>query len=109
MPDINSILTVLLIGGSLSWLRHRHKLPVVVALVLLGVVVANAVIGWVEYGPALHRLGQIGVVLLLGMASFTLAVKRFNAAGRARLSVAMMPFAKRRITTLKASTQRVGH
>ncbi len=81
MAEANDLLLVLVLGAGIAWLSDRFKFPSAVAQVVLGVVLGAAVLGWVAHGTALHALGEIGVVLLLGVAGLELGVERLRAAG----------------------------
>ncbi|MEQ9003699.1 MAG: cation:proton antiporter [Pseudomonadales bacterium] len=83
------LLLVFFLGGALGWLSKRWRFPNAVAQVLLGVLLGGAVLGLVQHGPALHDLGQIGVVLLLGLAGLELGLDRLRAAGWAGVAVAV--------------------
>jgi Kef-type K+ transport system membrane component KefB len=82
------IMLVLLIGSLLGRLSQRFGFPNAVAQVLLGVVLGTAVLGWVPHGPVLHALGEIGVVLLLGVTGLQFGIDRMMLAGWAGAAVA---------------------
>lgn len=78
---VSDILVVLVLGGGLSWLSQRLRFPNAVAQVVLGVLLGTAVLGWVPHSPVLHEFGEVGVVLLLGVAGLELGLGRLTAAG----------------------------
>ncbi len=87
---VADLLVVFVLGGALGWLSKRWRFPNAVAQVLLGVLLGSAVLGIVQHGAALHQLGQIGVVLLLGLAGLELGLDRLRAAGWAGVAVAVL-------------------
>ncbi len=87
---LNDILMILLLGGSLSWLSQRLGFPNAVAQVLLGVLLGTAVLGWVPHSQTLHYFGEVGVVLLLGVAAVELGTKRLTSAGSTGFFVAVL-------------------
>lgn len=90
MTDWIDIALVLVLGGALGWLSLRFSFPNAVAQVVLGVVLGTAVLGWVPHSPLLHNFGEIGVVLLLGVAGLELGFERLRAAGWAGGAVAAL-------------------
>lgn len=90
MAELVDIGIVLVLGGLFGWLSQRVHCPNAVTQVVLGVVLGSALLGWVDHGPLLHRLGEIGVILLLGVAGLELGVKRLRAAGWAGVRVALL-------------------
>lgn len=93
LASVVDVLVVLVLGAALGWLSKRWRFPNAVAQVLLGVLLGGAVLGVVEHGPALHHLGQIGVVLLLGLAGLELGVDRLWEAGWSGVAVALLGIA----------------
>lgn len=81
MTEWIDIVMVLILGGALGWLSTRFGFPNAVAQVVLGVALGTAVLGWVPHSPLLHTFGEIGVVLLLGVAGLQLGIDRLKAAG----------------------------
>lgn len=90
MTAVGDVLLVLVLGSALGWLSQRFNLPNAVAQVVLGVLLGTAVLGWVPHSPALHTVGEIGVVLLLGVAGLELGFDRLRAAGWAGAAVATL-------------------
>lgn len=90
VPEILDVILVLLFGTGVSWVCQRYMLPTAVAHVLLGVILGGAVLGWVSHGALLHFLGEIGVILLLGVAGLELGIERLKEAGWAGIAVALL-------------------
>lgn len=90
---VSDILVVLVLGGGLSWLSQRLRFPNAVAQVVLGVLLGTAVLGWVPHSPVLHELGEVGVVLLLGVTGLKLGLGRLTAAGSTGAFVATLGIA----------------
>lgn len=86
-------LLVLTLGMAVAWFSRRLGLPGPVAQVLLGVVLGGAVLGWVEPDAGLQLLGEVGVVLLLGMAGIELGLGNLRAAGWPAVWVAVLGIA----------------
>tara|TARA_R110002096_G_scaffold179709_3_gene356766 strand:- start:8537 stop:9706 length:1170 start_codon:yes stop_codon:yes gene_type:complete len=86
---LSDVVLILILGGGLSWLSLRLRFPNAVAQVLLGVLLGTALLGWVSHTPVLHALGELGVVLLLGVAGLELRLDRLTAAGSTGLLVAL--------------------
>ena len=86
---LSDIVLILVLGGGLSWLSLRLHFPNAVAQVLLGVLLGTALLGWVSHSPVLHAAGEIGVVLLLGVAGLELSLDRLTAAGSTGFLVAL--------------------
>lgn len=84
------LLLILTLGGGLSWLSQRLRFPNAVAQVLLGVILGTALLGWVTHSPLLHVLGEIGVILLLGVAGLELSLQRLTAVGGTGFLVALL-------------------
>lgn len=87
------ITVVFLLGSAIGWLSLRYRFPNAVAQVVLGVVLGSAVLGWVTHGRVLHLLGEVGVVLLLGLAGLNLGLDRMIAGGRTGFLVALLGIA----------------
>lgn len=87
---MSDVLLVLVLGITVGGLSQRFKFPNAVAQVALGVLLGNAVLGWVEHSATLHTLGEVGVVLLLGVAGLELGIDRLKAAGWAGVIVATL-------------------
>lgn len=90
MTAISDILLVLVLGGAVGWLSQRLNFPNAVAQVVLGVLIGTAVLGWVPHSAVLHAFGEVGVVLLLGVAGLELGIDRLRAAGWAGAGVATL-------------------
>ncbi len=90
MTAISDILLVLVLGGAVGWLSQRLNFPNAVAQVVLGVLIGTAVLGWVPHSGVLHAFGEVGVVLLLGVAGLELGIDRLKAAGWAGAGVATL-------------------
>ena len=90
MDQLDDVAIVLALGGVLGWLSQRLNFPNAVAQVVLGVILGAAFLGWVVHGDLLHVLGEIGVVLLLGVAGLELGIERLKAAGLAGVAVAVL-------------------
>jgi len=90
MTDFIDLLVVLVLGGALGWLSRRFKFPNAVAQVVLGIVLGAMMLDWVSHSPLLHGFGEIGVILLLGVAGLETRFKRLAAAGAAGIVVAAL-------------------
>lgn len=90
MAGISDVLVVLVVGGTLGWLSQRLNFRNAVAQVVLGVLLGYAVLGWVSHSPLLHTFGEVGVVLLLGVAGLEVGIDRLKAAGWAGTAVAVL-------------------
>lgn len=90
MCEAGDLLLVFVPGVAVTWASRRFKFPNAVAQVVLGILVGRAVFGWVAHGSALHDLGQLSVVLLLGSAGLELGIDRLRAAGWAAVTVAIL-------------------
>jgi len=88
MTDFIDLLVVLVLGGALGWLSRRLKFPNAVAQVVLGIALGGMLLDWVSHSPLLHGFGEIGVILLLGVAGLETRFKRLAAAGAAGIAVA---------------------
>ena len=90
MAAISDVFVVLVLGGALGWLSQRLNFPNAVAQVVLGVLLGSAMLGWVSHNPLLHTLGEVGVVLLLGVAGLEVGIDRLKGAGWAGTAVAVL-------------------
>lgn len=90
MAAISDVLVVLVLGGALGWLSRRLNFPNAVAHVVLGVLLGSAMLGWVLHNPLLHTLGEVGVMVLLGVAGLEVGIDRLKAAGWAGTAVAVL-------------------
>lgn len=93
MAMLSDVLTILFLGGGLSWLSQRLGFPNAVAQVLLGVLLGTAGLGWISHTPVLHVVAEVGVVLLLGVAGLELGIDRLRAAGWSGAAVATLGIA----------------
>lgn len=84
--------SLLILSGGLAttWACRRLGWPAAVVQVVLGILLGAAVLGWVQPTPALELLGEIGVVLLLGVAGLELGTGSLRAAGWAAFWVATL-------------------
>jgi len=87
---MSDLLLVLTFGLMAGWLAKRVRLPQAVVLVLLGVVLGPALLGWIALDGRLAIVGELGIVLLLGMAGLQMGVAAMWTAGRAGVSVAVL-------------------
>lgn len=90
MTTLSDTLVVLVLGGGLSWLSQRLRFPNAVAQVLFGVLLGTAVLGWISHTPMLHAVGEVGVVMLLGVAGLELGLDRLTKAGTTGVLVAVL-------------------
>lgn len=90
MSDWTDIALVLVLGAGIGAMSVRFRFPNAVAQVVLGVVLGTALLGWVPHSPLLHGFGEVGVVLLLGVAGLELGFERLRAAGWAGGAVAAL-------------------
>ena len=81
---------ILLLGTGVGWAAKRLGLPAAVGQVLLGLVIGPPLLGWIAPGDELTILGELGVVLLLGMAGLHLGLGRLAKAGWAGFWVALL-------------------
>lgn len=82
------VMLILLLGLSVGWAGKRVGIPIAVGQVLLGVLIGPPMLGLVEPNEGLELLGELGVVLLLGMAGMHLGFGRLAQARWAGLWVA---------------------
>ena len=80
---------ILLFGTSVAWLAKRLGQPAAVAQVLLGLIIGPPLLGWIGAGEELQIIGQLGVVLLLGMAGLRLGSEHLAREGWTGLWVAL--------------------
>ena len=64
---------ILLLGVFVGWLASRIGQPAAVAQVLLGLIIGPPLLGWVNSNEFLETIGQLGIVLLLGMAGLRIS------------------------------------
>jgi Kef-type K+ transport system membrane component KefB len=84
------LVLILLLGTGVGWAATRSRLPAAAAQVLLGIVIGVPVLGWIQPGPGLEVLGELGVVLLLGMAGLQLGLTRLTQVGWMGFWVALL-------------------
>ena len=82
------VILILLLGLSVGWAGKRVGIPIAVGQVLLGVLIGPPMLRLVEPNEGLELLGELGVVLLLGMAGMHLGFGRLAQARWAGLWVA---------------------
>jgi Kef-type K+ transport system membrane component KefB len=87
LPDI---ILILLLGLIVGWGASRLRLPVAVGQVLLGIVIGPPLLGWIHTDNNLRLLGELGVLLLLGMAGLRLGLDRLIGVGMTGLWVALL-------------------
>ena len=80
---------ILLLGVFVGWLASRTGQPAAVAQVLLGLIIGPPMLGWVSANEFLETIGQLGIVLLLGMAGLHIGSKHLAQQGWAALRVAV--------------------
>lgn len=88
--DVLSIVLVLGLGLAVGAFSERYRIPNAVAQVLLGVVLGAAVLGWVAHDSVIHILGEIGVVVLLGVAGLEVSMGQLKHAGWPGVWVAVL-------------------
>lgn len=81
---------ILLLGVCVGWLANHIRQPAAVAQVLLGLVIGPPLLGWIDSGEALELIGQLGIVLLLGMAGMHIGSRHLAQQGWTALWVAML-------------------
>jgi len=89
MDNIIDIILILTLGIVIGWLAKRFNQPAAVWLVLSGVIIGPPVLGWVMPSEFIYRLGELGVVLLLGMAGLHLGLGQLRGAGVQGILVAL--------------------
>ena len=87
---MQDFILILLFGVSAAWLAKRFGQPAAVAQVLVGLIIGPPLLGWVKPGEELQLVGQVGVVLLLGMAGMHLGIGRLLQDGWSSLLVAIL-------------------
>lgn len=90
MAALPDILLILLLGVPVGWIAQRLRIPAVVGQVLLGIIIGPPLIGLIEPDDTLQLLGELGVVLLLGVAGMRLGLDRLVDAGWPGLWVALL-------------------
>lgn len=90
MKVLQDILLILFLSMPLGWAAQRKHFPAVVVYILLGIIIGPPLLGWIESGKALESLGQLGVLLLLGVAGLRLGLARLVNAGWPGLWVALL-------------------
>ena len=66
------LILILLLGTGIGWSAKRFGLPAAVGQVLLGLLIGPPLLGWIAPDDNLQTIGELGVVLLLGMAGLHL-------------------------------------
>ena len=84
------LFSILLLGTGVGWAAKRFGLPAAVGQVLLGLLIGPPLLGWISPGEELQILGELGVVLLLGMAGMHLGLGHLAKAGWAGFWVALL-------------------
>jgi len=80
---------ILLPGVFVGWLASRIGQPAAVAQVLLGLIIGPPLLGWVSPNEFLETIGQLGIVLLLGMAGLHIGSKHLAQQGWTAVWVAV--------------------
>ena len=65
---MKDVLLILFLGVSAGLLARRMSQPAAVAQVLVGLIFGPPLLGWISINDNLKILGELGVLLLLGMA-----------------------------------------
>jgi len=86
MKDIVIILILALLAG---WIAKRMGQPAAVAQVLIGLIFGPPLLAWFEISDALKILGEIGVLLLLGLAGIQLGLAKLFKSGWKGIRVAL--------------------
>ena len=86
---MQNFILILVLGVLIGWLANRFGQPTAVAQVLLGLVIGPPILGWINTNELLETIGQIGVVLLLGMAGLHIGSKHLAKHGWTALWVAV--------------------
>lgn len=81
---------IMLLGVSIGWLANRIGQPAAVAQVLLGLIIGPPLLGWISPGEALELIGQLGVVLLLGIAGMHIGSRHLAQQGWTAFWVAIL-------------------
>ena len=87
---MQDFIVILLFGVSAAWLAKRFGQPTAVAQVLVGLIIGPPLLGWVDPGEELQFVGQLGVVLLLGMAGLHLGLRHLATEGWTGFLVALL-------------------
>ena len=87
---MQDFILILLFGTGAAWLAKRLGQPSAVAQVLVGLIIGPPLLGWIETGAELQLVGQLGVVLLLGMAGMALGSGQLAQKGWTGLWVALL-------------------
>ncbi len=87
---MQDFILILLFGVSAAWLAERFGQPTAVAQVLVGLIIGPPLLGWIEPGEELQLLGQLGVLLLLGMAGMQLGLGQLAREGWTGFRVALL-------------------
>lgn len=84
------LILILLLGMGVGWAAKRFGLPAAVGQVLLGLLIGPPLLGWIAPDENLEIVGELGVVLLLGMAGLHLGIGNLMKAGSAGFWVAVL-------------------
>jgi len=87
---MKDIVLILLLGVSAGLLARRMGQPAAVAQVLVGLIMGPPLLGWIAVNENLKILGELGVLLLLGMAGMHLGLDRLAGAGWKGFRVALL-------------------
>ena len=87
---MKDIVLILFLGVSAGLLARRMGQPAAVAQVLVGLIIGPSLLGWIAVNENLKILGELGVLLLLGMAGMHLGLDRLAAAGWKGFRVALL-------------------
>ena len=87
---MKDIVLILFLGVSAGLLARRMGQPAAVAQVLVGLIIGPPLLGWIAVNENLKILGELGVLLLLGMAGMHLGLDRLAYAGWKGFRVALL-------------------
>lgn len=90
MGNVIAAVVVLALGMPVAWLAKRLQQPSAVWQVLLGLILGPPILGWIKPSEELLLLGELGVVLLLGMAGLHLGLRQLRDAGADGIWVALL-------------------
>jgi Na+:H+ antiporter len=87
---MKDVVLILLLGVSAGLLAKRMGQPAAVAQVLVGLIFGPPLLGWITVNENLKILGDLGVLLLLGMAGMHLGLDKLTHTGWKGFSVALL-------------------